>query len=379
MVTETYPPEVNGVALTLARLIQGLIDRGHRVQLVRPRQGKFDGNDETAAFSEFLTAGMPIPGYPGLRFGLPCRRDLRRLWAATRPDIVHVATEGPLGASAVAAARSLGLPVSSGFHTNFDAYSKHYGLGWLRGFVSHHLQRFHNETDLTLVPTPELARHLETRGYRNVATLARGVDTRLFNPAKRSPALRQSWGVDDETLVVAYVGRLAPEKNLPIAIETFDALSMRHSSARLLLVGDGPLSGKLRKCDDSRHILAGVRRGEDLAMHYASANLFLFPSVTETYGNVVPEALASGLAVVAFGCAAAAYLIEDGVNGRIVAANDRLAFLDAAIALADNRKAMAELGARAAASVARLGWENIQERFARQLAELASAPASRHH
>jgi glycosyltransferase involved in cell wall biosynthesis len=378
LVTETYPPEVNGVALTLARLVAGLRQRGHNIQLIRPRQSKLETPARGPGFTEILTAGLPIPGYPGLRFGLPTRRALHRLWSANPPTIVHVATEGPLGAAAVAAARHLRLPVSSGFHTNFQAYSRHYRVGWLRSLVARHLRRFHNRTDLTLVPTQELARELTDDGYRNVHVLARGVDTRLFNPGRRSRALRQSWGAGDDTLVVAYIGRLAPEKNLSLVTEAFAAILSHHADARLIFVGDGPSLPKLRR-QHPGHIFAGMRLGEDLATHYASADLFLFPSLTETFGNVVPEALASGLGVVAFDCAAAADLIEDGVNGRTVAVGDPRAFVAAAVNLASDREQLARLGRHAADSVAPLDWERIHDRFAHKLMELLATHNGRHH
>lgn len=366
LVTETYPPEVNGVALTVARLVGGLRERGHHVQLVRPRQGLQDecGQDE------LLVPGLPIPGYPGLRFGLPAHRSLRARWTKSRPDVVHVATEGPLGAAAVGAARALGLPISSGFHTNFRAYSRHYRLGWLRGLVGGHLRRFHNRTDLTLAPTIRLAKELSAEGYRRVEVLARGVDTLLFSPAQRSEELRRSWGVGPDDLVVAYVGRLAPEKNLALLLDVHAAVARQHRDARLLLVGDGPLLAGLRHRHPG-HIYAGVRRGEDLAAHYASADLFVFPSLTETFGNVVPEALASGLGVIAFDCAAAADLIRSGENGITVAPGDKEMFSVEALALAANRPALARMRSRAAGSVAHMDWQRIHERFAQLLIELA--------
>ncbi|MBI4997711.1 MAG: glycosyltransferase family 1 protein [Rhodocyclales bacterium] len=375
LVTETYPPEVNGVALTLARLVGGLRERGHQVQVVRPRQGHQDEGKE----DEMLVPGLPIPGYPGLRFGLPVHRNLRAHWSNERPDIVHVATEGPLGAAAVGAARALGLPVSSGFHTNFRAYSRYYRLGWLRGLVGGHLRRFHNRTDLTLAPTASLAEDLRADGYHRVEVLARGVDSETFNPSRRSDALRRSWGAGPEDLIVAYVGRLAPEKNLKLVLEVFSAIAARHPDARLLFVGDGPSLTALRQ-RHPEHIYAGMRRGEELAAHYASADLFLFPSLTETFGNVVPEALASGLAVVAFDCAAAADLIRSGDNGITAAPGDEQAFVAEALALAANRHALARIRSRAAASVAHMAWQQIHERFAHALAELvANHPGRNRH
>lgn len=367
LVTETYPPEVNGVALTLARLVSGLRERGHQVQLIRPRQS----NQDEGTQDDILVAGLPIPGYPGLRFGLPVHRSLRLQWLRKRPDIVHVATEGPLGAAAVGAARALDLPISSGFHTNFRAYSRHYRLGWLRGLVSGHLRRFHNRTDLTLAPTDHLAKDLRAEGYRHVEVLARGVDTELFNPSRRSEALRQAWGAQADDLVVAYVGRLAPEKNLSVVLKAFTAIANKHRDARLLFVGDGPSLTSLRRRHPN-HIYAGVRRGGDLATHYASADLFLFPSLTETFGNVVPEALASGLGVIAFDCAAAADLIRSGENGITVIPGDDEAFTNSALTLAADRHTLARLRSQAAVSVAHMDWQRIHERFAQALTDLVA-------
>jgi glycosyltransferase involved in cell wall biosynthesis len=378
LVTETYPPEVNGVSLTLAQLVAGLRRRGHRVQLIRPRQSRTDAADDEPGHEEILTPGMPIPGYRGLHFGLAARGRLRRLWSQSRPSIVHVATEGPLGASAVAAARDLSLPVSSGFHTNFDAYSRHYNLGWLRGIVSGHLRRFHNRTDLTLVPTQELAHSLLAHGYRSVRVLARGVDTHLFNPDRRSDTLRARWGAKPDTLVVAHIGRIAPEKNLGLVTEAYAAIAQAHANARMVFVGDGPSLPRMA-ARQPQHVFAGMRRGEDLATHYASADLFLFPSLTETFGNVVPEALASGLGVVSFDCAAASDLIEDRINGRTVSPGNAKRFIDAAVELATQPRQLNAIRAHAAPSVAELDWERIHDRFAATLAELVLAHYRRRH
>lgn len=376
LVTETYPPEVNGVALTLARLVEGLCRRGHRVQLVRPRQDRQEQPANGPAFDEVLTPGLPIPGYPGLRFGLPRRRELMRLWSRHRPHVVHVATEGPLGMAALAAARQLHIPVSSGYHTNFQAYSRHYGIGWADGLVAAHLRRFHNRTSLTLVPTREMADRLADDGYRNVEILARGIDTHLFHPGRRSAALRRTWSADDEALVVAYVGRIAPEKSLPLVTRAFEAIRAMVPAARMLFVGDGPALSSLKHRHPD-YIYAGLQRGADLAAHYSSADLFLFPSLTETYGNVVPEALASGLGVVAFRCAAAADLIRDGINGRTIDPGDEKAFVDAAVALACNRQLLTGIRRHAQESIRHLDWGTIQDGFTEKLSRLHIAQQPR--
>lgn len=360
LVTETWRPEINGVAMTLGRLTDGLRRLGHRFTLIRPRQHA----DELPAcepdLREILVSGLPLPGYRGLRCGLPAKTRLLAAWRQDRPDVVQVATEGPLGGSAIAAAHALDIPVVSEFHTNFHAYSRHYGCGWLEGLISAHLRRLHNKSAVTLAPTFAVAEELRARGYRSVRVVARGIDTAQFHPVRRSTILRAEWGVSDDQLVVAYVGRLAAEKNLPLVIQTFAAIRTVRADARLLFVGDGPLRKKLAR-DDEAILFAGTRRDADLAAHYASADLFLFPSLTETFGNVTVEALASGLGVVAYDCAAAAELIRDGDNGRLVSCGDETGFVSAAVEMARNPLLLATLRRRAADSVRHLDWARIED------------------
>lgn len=237
IVTETYPPEVNGVAMSIGRLVEGLRGNGHRVRVFRPRQQASDSFGGRQENGDLLLPGIPLPGYAGLRLGLPAKRQLRAAWRVERPDAVHVVTEGPLGWSAIAAARSLSIPVTSGFHTNFDRYSRHYGIGWLQPAVASYLRVFHRRTLATLVPTEALAATLVGEGLSRVRVLGRGVDVMLFDPARRSEALRAEWGVPANDLVVLYVGRLAAEKNIDLALRAFSAIKERCANARFVLVG----------------------------------------------------------------------------------------------------------------------------------------------
>jgi glycosyltransferase involved in cell wall biosynthesis len=357
-VTETYPPEVNGVAMTIARLVQSLRARHHAVRVIRPRQAGDSGPTSADGHEDVLVRGIPIPRYEGLRMGLPCMGTLVKLWKKERPDVVHIATEGPLGRSALLAAQALGLPVCSEFRTNFHAYSQHYGFGFLRRPIIAYLRRFHNATQCTMVPTQALHDDLHKEGFRNLMTVARGVDVRRFDAAHRLDALRAQWGAGPDDLVVTCVGRLAPEKNLNALVAAFEAIRREQPRARLVLVGDGPMRKELQaRCPDA--VFAGQRIGDDLAAHYASADLFLFPSVTETFGNVTTEAMASGLAVVAFDYAAAQRLIRHGENGALVPFNDTAAFVATAARTAADLANCRVLGARARISVMALDWDSI--------------------
>jgi glycosyltransferase involved in cell wall biosynthesis len=358
VVTETWPPEINGVSLTLSRLVQGLCARNHPVQLIRPRQTRVDQALSHSGYEELLMRGMPIPRYPELKLGLPAKRALINAWTLKRPDLVHIATEGPLGWSALQAARRLKLPVTSDFRTNFHAYCEHYGVGWLRKPMVSYLRRFHNLTQLTMVPTRALRAQLMEMGFENVQVVARGVDTKLFNPQRRSEALRSQWSAGPETLVMLVVGRLAAEKNLDVALQAHAAMQAHHPDVKLVFVGDGPLRESLQqRCPQA--VFAGMRRHEELAGYYASADLFVFPSLTETFGNVTIEALASGLPVLAFDTAAASDWVQSHTNGWLVPTGQEAAFVRVAVNLAQTPSLLAQAREQARSRVAHLDWQQI--------------------
>ncbi|MDP3585173.1 MAG: glycosyltransferase family 1 protein [Thiobacillus sp.] len=375
VVTETYPPEVNGVAMTLGRLVNGLQVRNHQVQLIRPRQNAGDQPQPTATLSEHLQQGIALPRYEGLKMGLPAKAALTRLWTRQRPDVVQIATEGPLGWSALAAANKLRLPVASDFHTNFHSYSSHYGFGLLRRAIVAYLRKFHNKAAVTLVPTEGIRRELLGYGYDNIEIIGRGVDTQLFNPGRRDAALRAQWGVREDETVVLYVGRLAAEKNLALVFRAFDAMREANPACRMVLVGDGPERASWQaKRQDA--IFCGTRIGESLAAHYASGDVFLFPSLTETWGNVTIEAMASGLAVVAYDCAAAEEVIRHGENGLKAPPEDESGFIVQAVSLAPHPDLQRRLGTAAAARAAHLSWDAIIDSFERVLLRLAQTQSA---
>ena len=360
VVTETYPPEINGVARAIKLMVDGLISRGHRIDLIRPRQ-KGDGTAEFvfgANLTLHLTAAMPIPGYSNLQLGLAWPRTLARAWRDNPPDIVHVVTEGPLGWAAVSAARKLGIPLSSDFHTNFHSYSRHYGFGVMAGIVAAALRQLHNRCDCTMVPTGEMRRDLAALDFERLAIVGRGIDTALFTPERRSVELRRSWGCQEDEPVAICVGRVAAEKNMPLFIEAARAMRAVEPRLRIVLVGDGPAASGLRAaCPEV--IFAGMRVGEDLASHYASADIFLFPSITETFGNVTVEALASGLAVLAYDYAAAREYITDGDNGVLAPFDDAEVFVTKARWMVQSPACLPAMRRRAREQAERLSWENV--------------------
>jgi glycosyltransferase involved in cell wall biosynthesis len=308
--------------------------------------------------------------------GLPAKRALERLWTYRRPDVVHIVTEGPLGWSALRAALKLRIPVVSDFRTNFHAYSRHYGIGWLGKPILAYLRKFHNRSLCTMVPTESMRAELAALGFFRLRVVARGVDTALFDPARRCETLRASWGAGPSDPVLLHVGRLAPEKNLNALLAAFAAAKKRAPRARLVLIGDGPSRRELQVlCPDA--ILAGTLRGERLAAGYASGDVFMFPSVTETYGNVTLEALASGLAVIAYDYAAAAAHIRHGHNGLLANFDNTAEFAALAGGLVTDTRQIRSLGVQARQQVLAHDWERVVQQLERVLETAAGTDGKR--
>lgn len=374
LVTETYPPDINGVALTVESLETGLRQRGHTVDVVRPAR-----KDETGTPPhQYLMRGMPIPRYPSLRFGLPATARLISLWRRQCPDAIYVATEGPLGWSALRAAQALGIPAATGFHTRFDHYMRDYGVGLLAPLALAWMRNLHNRGAATLVPTEELRDELGTLGFKHVVRLPRAVDGTLFSPRKRDQALRRSWGLEQEDLAVIHVGRIAAEKNLDLAVRAFRAIQAQREDARFVWVGDGPERARL-EAENPDFVFCGMRRDEDLARHFASGDLFLFPSLSETYGNVTLEAMASAVPTVAFDYGAARECLRDGSNGARVANGEHrdAAFMAAALRIGTDDALRAQMRMAARDAVEGLRPERVAADFDALLQRLVHA-RSRH-
>ena len=371
MITETYPPEVNGVARTVKEMVEGLRNRGHSIELTRPRQNGHDHPFIDGNLVERLGRGLAIPRYPQLKMGLPAKGALLRAWSEQRPDIVHIATEGPLGWSAVSAARSLKLRVATDFHTNFQTYSRHYGLGWLASPVMGYLRRFHNRADCTMVPTLELAEALTAAGFRGLKVVGRGVNPAVFSPVKRSKELRARWGAGDDTPVALCVSRFAPEKNFPLVIRAYEAMRQARPDTKLVLVGDGPMADKLRQ-QNLGYVIAGRLVNGELSAHYASGDIFIFPSTSETFGNVTLEAMASGLGIVAYRYAAAREHLQHGISALLPEADDEASLIAASRRLALDLPLARRLGAAARAAAESLTWDRIASDFESVLSDVAA-------
>jgi glycosyltransferase involved in cell wall biosynthesis len=317
LVTETFPPEINGVALTLEKLHNFLSISGHQPSVIRPRRFSETRKPE-------LVQGFPIPMYPKLRFGIGSPLRLYQTIKSKMPDIIHLATEGPLGLACLGIAKSLRIPVVSSFHTNFDLYANDYKMGFLSSGISHYLRWFHNQTEATFAPSNACMERLQALGYKNTKIWTRGVDTSLFNPIQKDLNFKSKIGLSETDILLLYVGRLAPEKNIGSLLETFkkarSTLNKQGKNLFLALVGTGPLVGQSDLEKTNGIILPGELRGNHLAQWYASADIFVFPSTSETFGNVILEAQASGLPVLCLNSQATQERICNHHDG-ILAAN----------------------------------------------------------
>lgn len=307
LITETFLPDVNGVVTTLCRLLEYCRDHGHETILFAP-------HDAPASFAgaEIVPLrGVPLPFYPELKltppqFGIGAQ--LKRF----RPDLVHLAGTLALGPAGSFAARRLGVPLITSYHTDFPSYSAHYGFGLLRELSYSYLRWFHNRCALTLCPSSATLADLRAHGFRRLRLWGRGVDTERFHPRGRSQAWRESVGARPGETLLLYVGRLAPEKRLDLLATAMRGLD----GARLVIVGDGPARPALARALAGLPVaFTGYLRGEALATAYASADLFVFPSDSETFGQAIQEAMASGLPVVAARAGGALDLLRDGGTG----------------------------------------------------------------
>lgn len=309
LICETFLPDVNGVTTTLCRLLEHLQGAGHEALLFAPHGAPA----EYAGVPVVPLGGMPLPMYPEVKLTPPqpgITAHLRRF----RPSLLHLVGPAVIGAAVPLIANNLRLPLVASYHTDFGAYSRHYGLGFLQSAVNTWLRWIHNRCRVTLCPSTATLRDLRSFGFRRLRIWGRGVDTERFHPRHRSKPWRQSVGLKPGESLLLYVGRIAAEKRVDLLPEALRGLP----NTRLVLVGDGPYRAELeRRCAGLPVHFTGYLRGQDLATAYASADTFVFPSDTDTFGQVIQEAMASGLPVVGARSGGTLDLVRDRVTGRL--------------------------------------------------------------
>lgn len=329
--SDTYLPTVNGVARTLGRLVSHLDREGHSVFLVTPRLGEAPAD---GAEQHVQVPGVPLPLYPELQACRLLGGGGSRLLERFNPDVVHVATEAPVGWSGRSWAMRRGVPLVTSFHTNFPEYLAGYGLGPMRGLLWRFLRHFHGAARLSLGPSVATLRELRSRGFHpRWRRWGRGVDARLFSPTRRHDSVRDEFAPGAEHVMV-YVGRLAPEKRVDLLLDAYRRVRADlGDSVGLVIVGDGPAGPHLRASAPPGVCFTGYLSGVDLAEAFAAADVFAFPSDTETFGNVVLEALASGVPVVAPARGGVTDSVRPGHTGLLFPPKDAEAMAQACIKL----------------------------------------------
>lgn len=324
--SEVYWPMVSGVGVTLLRLVEALQDRGHDVRVYSASYALPPGTADRPEVHR--SPSVPFFVYPDVQWAFPRSRAIVEDLAAFRPDVVHVATEFAMGVAGVKAARRLGVPLVASAHTDYDRYAARYGFDWLLGSGWRYLRWFYGQANRVLCPSEVYEQHLRARGIERTCLWTRGVDTDVFHPRFRSPRWRREVGAGPNDLVVTYVGRLAREKNLDLLLDAWMALDAGGRSARLVLVGRGPLEEEIRRRRLRGIHVTGQLTGQALSTAYASADLFVFPSTTETFGNVLLEAMASGLPSLVAAAGGVLDFAEHGENAWLVAPEDGRALAD---------------------------------------------------
>jgi len=358
LVTDTYTPQVNGVTTVVVRIANVLREFGHEVVVVAPR---YPGHSPVDP-GELRIPSASFPPYPAIRLSLPRFGVVSRFLDSFAPDVVHVATEGPLGLTGRRYAVRRGIPLVTSYHTNFPQYARHYGAGVIEPLVWKWLRWFHRPAVLTQTPGEAVANELEGRGIGRPIVWGRGVDTSHFKPERRSAGWRRWLAGGDDTAIVLHVGRLAPEKNIDVLANAWSAA--RHhvgQRATFVLAGDGPEARRLRGLLPWVRELGFLDR-DKLADVYASADICVLPSKTETCGLVALEAMASGLAVIAADAGGFRESITHGETGRLVAPEDATGFAAEILSLAISPERRAGLGtaARAAAVARDVAPENLE-------------------
>ncbi|MGH7672481.1 MAG: glycosyltransferase family 4 protein, partial [Gemmatimonadales bacterium] len=347
LMSDSYTPQVNGVTTVVERIVRVLRESGHDVVVVAPR---YPG--DRGAPDELRIPSAPFPPYPAIRLSVPQFRTVARFLDAFGPDLVHVATEGPLGLTGRRYAVRRRVPLVTSYHTNFPQDARHYGAAALQPLVWRWLRWFHRPARLTQTPGEAVRAELVRRRIGQPVVWGRGVDTRHFHPGRHDAAWRRWLAGGDRTAIVLHVGRLAPEKNLDVLVQAWTAAKQHLGQrATFVLAGDGPEARRLvARMPWVRH-LGFLDRGR-LADLYASADLCVLPSNTETCGLVALEAMASGLAVVAADAGGFRESIVHGRAGMLVPADDPARFAAAIVALVADPTLRAELGSAARAAAA---------------------------
>lgn len=355
--TDTFAPDVNGVAMTLKRLIDYLEAQGIDYRVFAPKSAGQHFTSEIYAMKS-----LPFFLYPECRMAFPNMLHVKEELQQFQPDLIHVATPFNVGLCGLYYAKKLGIPVVGSYHTDFDKYLDYYEVPFLKKLLWRYMRWFHRPLRKIFVPSKETMQQLQRHGFTNLAIWSRGIDCKLFHPNRNQQvAIREQYHITKKHILL-YVGRIAPEKDvmlLPLIHEQLPAHI--RENVHWIVVGDGPQKEALARQAPEQMTLAGFLNGEGLADVYAAAELFVFPSATETFGNVVLESLASGTPVVCANEGGVRSIVNNGVTGLLCERNNTQQFAKAITELVDNNHMRKEMGYNGRQHALNQSWNAIFE------------------
>ena len=359
--SEVYWPMVSGVGVTLLRLTQALEERGHQVRVYSASYPLASGQADRPEVHR--SPSIPLFLYPDVQWAFPRLRDVMEDAAGFRPDLVHVATEFALGITGLKVARQLRVPIISSAHTDYDQYAARYGVDWVLGAGWRYLRWFYGQSHRVLCPSRIYEGHLHSRGVTHTGVWSRGVDANCFHPRFRSQRYRRALGVEPGDLLVTYIGRIAREKNLALLLEAWDLLAPERGSAKLALVGRGPLEAEIRRRAMPGVHVAGLLDGPLLSAAYASADIFAFPSATETFGNSLLEAMGSGLPSLVAAAGGVLEFSQHGGNAWLVEPNSVSAIAEGLRRLLEDAALRRRLSEGALRTAHERGWDDVYDQL----------------
>jgi phosphatidylinositol alpha 1,6-mannosyltransferase len=359
--SEVYWPMVSGVGVTLLRLTEALQARGHQVRVYSATYALPEGTPDRPEVHR--SPSVPFFLYPDVQWAFPRLREVVDDLQAFRPDVVHLATEFSLGIAGLKAARQLGLPIIASAHTDYDQYAARYGVTWALRAGWHYLRWFYGQAHRVLCPSRIYQESVQRHGVLHTGLWSRGVDPAVFSPACRSDAYRAAFGLGHDDLLVTYIGRIAREKNLGLLLEAWETLAPIRGGAKLVLVGRGPLEEEIRRREIPGVFVSGLLQGPALSTAYASADVFAFPSATETFGNSLLEAMGSGLPSLVAAAGGVLEFATHGGNAWLVEPDSAAAVTDGLHRLMTDTSLRRRLGAGALATAQARDWDRVYDRL----------------
>ncbi|MFX3623704.1 MAG: glycosyltransferase family 4 protein [Ectobacillus sp.] len=353
--TDTFTPQVNGVAKTLDRFTRYLQQNGRQYHVFAPQN---TSNDNFASNVRKIKS-IPLALYPECRLAIPNPVSLKRELQQFQPDIIHVATPFNMGLFGMYYAKKMNIPLVGSYHTDFDAYLQYYKLDFLSNMLWNYLRWFHGCLQKTFVPSSETLKQLKKKGFRDLYIWSRGVDCGLYHPHYDKKALRSKYRIHAKH-ILSYVGRIAPEKDIDTLIQIIKETTDKwKGSVHWLIVGDGPLMDEMKAALSEHVTFTGYLKGENLAQVYASSTAMVFPSWTETFGNVVLESLACGTPVVGANAGGVKTILTHKKTGFLCEPKQTAQFAAAIDDLIDDKKTRRQMSKSAREYALSQSWDHI--------------------